>query len=100
MATVDEYRRFAVAELTQAVAADQSLEPVALNLSESTTMSAELVGAWASHEIEKAQAGTCLIAVQLLGYLETYTDGSEEPDRAGWLRRAAAELELLSDTPE
>jgi hypothetical protein len=93
MPTVTEYRRFAVGILTR-VESHDNLDLSALDITAHADVPANKVNAYMNDEIGKALGGPLQLILQLLDYLEEYSD--EGLSALGWLQRAAAEAELRS----
>lgn len=97
-----EYRRQAVAVLTQVLAlVGGELAPdhiVALELQTDHIVDSAEISAFVSGELTAAVSGLSQLTIVLLDYLEAYAPDAKL-DRAGWLRRAAAEAERRDIEP-
>jgi hypothetical protein len=91
MPTVAEYRRFAVGVLTR-VESHDTIDLSTLDIKAHADVPPGKVNAYLNDEIGKAVGGPMQLILQLLDYLEEYTD--EGLTALGWLQRAAAETEL------
>jgi hypothetical protein len=93
MPSVGDYRRFAVGVLTR-VESHDNLDLSALDITAHADVPANRVNDYLNDEIGKAISGPLQLVLQLLDYLETYSD--EGLTGLGWLQRAAADTELRS----
>jgi hypothetical protein len=108
MPTADEYRRHSVDTFTHALAdaagnidhdgapaevleAESAHPGLAVDVPSDPTMFADFL----QREVSTAIAGVGVIVVTLLEYLTTYSN--QGLDAAGWLARAAADIELRQD---
>jgi|SRR5450432_4191192 hypothetical protein len=97
-----EYRHQAVAVLTQVLAVvDGELKPdhvVAPKLQTDHIVDSAEMSAFVSRELTAAVSGLSQLTIVLLDYLEAYAPDAKL-NRAGWLRRAAAEAERRDIEP-
>lgn len=94
MPTVEDYRAHIIAATTVALGfVDDDVEPIDWPApSDSAVVDPARLEAFISGELHASMVAGGQVMVMLLSYLDRYTDG-QEPDRLGWLRRAALECE-------